>query len=269
MISVLGGIFGGRMRREAARRAVKADFLTALKDYGLVEAGVHAEDMLERHYPIQRINAKIDIQNFSRGVLKELQPGETYFEKSGDADYMRQRAGDHGLVGWQERRSEFIDAYRRAGNGSMKIIMDQSPLRKSKVARDNAKRLIGTGAEVRTIDAGLRGIGVRKADGAALCVWSSATSDEESSYGQPHRPEESVYNGFIFHFENNDTGNHIPAFKTYFDVFLAEHKKLWDDAKDAKEFISSTESNLEAHSRRLEKMRPSPVPNSTPDSSEE
>jgi hypothetical protein len=184
----------------------------------------------------RRVHKRRVIEDFSQGELLNLQPGEVYSEKVGDADYIFEEAGKWDQIGAKDRQ----DSYRNA-KGSIRTIMQRDHVAKLPKVRQIAHKLLEVrpNMELRAEDNGLRAILVQKVMGRKVCVWSSYTVDQHE-VGESHDPEQSIYEGFIYEVENGAKGPLVEIA----DAIWKYYEQLWESAKPVPELLKNITREL-------------------------
>ena len=125
------------------------------------------------HEAFRRVSKRRITEDFSHTELTNLQAGEVYSEKVGDADYILEEEGKWNQIGGEKRQGGY-----RNSNGRIRVIMSYDVLRfpqgrqiACKFAEVNPK------IELKAIGNDLRAILVQKKKSRKLYVWQSWTVD--------------------------------------------------------------------------------------------
>lgn len=182
--------------------------------------------------PYIPVKSKVPIEYFAELSKVFLTSGEEMLERVGDADFVYKNY----IIGVENVRQNIRNTVEKCGEGSLKIIMDTSPLKGGQPLK-NARTLLNLGADVRYHEANVRTIVVDKKDSKAMCCWESFTRRDTypMKRGEPQEEEAMHYEGYIL------LGNHelqMPFLNAINDY----SHRLWKEAKPIESLIARIDS---------------------------
>jgi len=182
--------------------------------------------------PHMSIKSKVPIEIFAETSKADLEPDEEIFQRIGDGDFVYK---DY-IVGAENVRQNIRNTVDRCGPGSIKIVMDTSPL-KGGQPLVNAKTLLKLGADVRYHEANVRAIVVDKKDRKTMCCWEGFTRRDKyrMGRGEPQQDQAMLYGGYIL------LGNHDLQMPFLSRINDYSHR-LWEEAKPIESVINRIES---------------------------